>query len=71
MAIYLGLFLSAFASATLLPGSSEVLLVALLTEGYRAKPLTSTSGQRMAQITKFVRYPEIRERIEFRPGYYS
>ena len=36
MEVNLGLFLSAFLSATLLPGSSEVLLVALLTEGYDA-----------------------------------
>jgi len=32
--MYSALFLSAFLSATLLPGSSEVLLVSLLTQGY-------------------------------------
>lgn len=34
MEIYLGLFLAAFLSATLLPGTSEVLLISLLTEDY-------------------------------------
>lgn len=34
MDVYLGLFLAAFLSATLLPGSSEVLLAGLLTQGY-------------------------------------
>lgn len=34
MEVYLSLFLSAFLSATLLPGSSEILLAGLLTQGY-------------------------------------
>lgn len=34
MEIYLSLFLAAFLSATLLPGSSEILLISLLSEGY-------------------------------------
>ncbi len=32
--IYLGLFFASFTAATLLPGGSEVLLVALLNQGY-------------------------------------
>jgi membrane protein YqaA with SNARE-associated domain len=39
MDIYLGLFLSAFLSSTLLPGSSEILLIGLFAEGYDAYKL--------------------------------
>ncbi|MBT3203866.1 MAG: DedA family protein [Gammaproteobacteria bacterium] len=38
MDVFFGLFLAAFLSATLLPGTSEILLVSLLAEGY--EPLT-------------------------------
>ena len=34
MAVYLSLFISAFLSATLLPGSSEILLLALAQQNY-------------------------------------
>jgi membrane protein YqaA with SNARE-associated domain len=50
------LFLSAFLSATLLPGSSEVLLVSLLTQG--DEPLTlwvyATAGNTLGSVVNWI-----------------
>ncbi len=55
MEVNLSLFLSAFLSATILPGSSELLLVALLSDGY--EPLTlwcwATSGNTLGSAVNW------------------
>lgn len=56
MEIYLSLFLSAFLSATLLPGSSEILLAGLLTQGYGALPLWfwATVGNTLGSLVNWL-----------------
>lgn len=56
MAMYSVLFLSAFLSATLLPGSSEVLLVSLLTQGYDPLALWvyATAGNTLGSVLNWV-----------------
>ena len=55
MEVYIGLFLSAFLSATLLPGSSEVLLAVLLTEDYDAFTLWcwATAGNTLGSVVNW------------------
>lgn len=50
------LFLSAFLSSTLLPGSSEVLLTTYLTQGFAAAPLllVATIGNTLGGITSWL-----------------
>ena len=55
MDIYLALFLSAFLSATLLPGSSEVLLVSFLSQGHDAFTLWcwATAGNTLGSVVNW------------------
>lgn len=56
MDIYLALFLSAFLSATLLPGSSEVLLAGFLSQGHDAFTLWgwATAGNTLGSVVNWV-----------------
>lgn len=56
MTVYLGLFLSAFISATLLPGTSEVLLLALYSQGYDPILLWcwATAGNTLGSVVNWV-----------------
>ena len=55
MTIYLGLFLSALLSATLLPGSSEVLLLGLLQQGHDSLLLWgwATAGNTLGSVVNW------------------
>jgi len=55
MDVTLGLFISAFLSATLLPGSSEILLMALFSEGYDAFTLLcwATAGNTLGSVVNW------------------
>lgn len=56
MEVYLSLFLSAFLSATLLPGSSEVLLVTFLSQGHDAFTLWcwATVGNTLGSVVNWL-----------------
>lgn len=56
MDVYLGLFISAFLSATLLPGTSEIAIVALMQQHYDTGYLlvVATIGNTLGSIVNYV-----------------